>query len=242
MQHSPLAQFEIKNLVNLTLHGYDVSITNSAACMFIITMFSGILLLLVSTKSNKVPSRLQASGELMYGFIADMLQVNVGKEGQKFVAFIFSFFWFILVSNLLGLIPYSFTVTSHIVVTFTLAALLFVIINIYGVAKNGLSFFTLFLPRGTPLWMAPLMVIIELFAYLTRPVSLALRLVANMIAGHVLLKVIAGFAVALGVMFKVVPTFFIGCFIGLEFFVALLQAYIFTLLACVYINDAVNLH
>ena len=141
-----------------------------------------------------------------------------------------------------GVVANGNTVKGKIVVTFTLASILFVVINIYGLFKHGLHFFSLFLPKGTPSWLAPLMVLIELFAYLTRPISLALRLFANMVAGHILLKILAGFAVSLGLLFKVLPIAFVSCIVGLEFFIAVLQAYIFTILACVYLNDAINLH
>jgi len=242
MSHSPLEQFAIKKIIELNIFGYDISFTNSSAWMVVALLISIAFFTITSVNLQFLPSKRQALGEIVYEFVSNILSINAGNEGKKFIAFIFSFFWFILVCNLLGLLPYSFTVTSHIIVTFSLAALLFVVINIYGIAKNGISFLSLFLPEGTPLWMAPLMIVVELFAYLTRPISLSLRLVANMVAGHILLKVIAGFAVSLGVIFKIAPVFFMGCIIGLEFFVALLQAYIFTILACVYLNDAINLH
>jgi F-type H+-transporting ATPase subunit a len=242
MSHSPLQQFEIKKILDLQLFGYDISFTNSSAWMVFAILLSIIFFTLTSVNLKLIPSKRQAIGEIIYEFVSNILSVNAGAEGRKFIAFIFSFFWFILICNLLGLLPYSFTVTSHIIVTFSLAALLFITINIYGIAKHGFGFCALFLPKGTPLWMAPLMIVIELFAYLTRPISLSLRLVANMVAGHILLKVVAGFAVSLGLIFKIAPVLFIGCIIGLEFFVALLQAYIFTILACVYLNDAINLH
>lgn len=239
---SPLEQFEIKKLIDLTLFGYDVSITNSAICMFVVLISSLLLFWAMTFSRTLLPSKLQACGEMLVGFVNNIVEVNIGKEGRVFAPFIFTFFWFILVSNLLGLLPYSFTITSQIVVTFTLAIILFVVINIYGLIKNGWHFFSLFLPKGTPLWLAPLMVVIELFAYLTRPISLALRLFANMVAGHILLKILAGFAVSLGILFKILPIAFVSCIVGLEFFISLLQAYIFTILACVYLNDAINLH
>jgi F-type H+-transporting ATPase subunit a len=182
------------------------------------------------------------SAELIYGLVTDMLDQNVGPKGRKFVPVIFSLFLFILICNLLGMLPYSFTVTSHISITFALAILVFFIVTIVGFIRHGFHFFSLFLPKGTPWWLAPLMIIIELFTYLARPVSLSLRLAANMVAGHVLLKVMAGFVVTLAIYFKILPIPLMVILVGFEIFVAILQAYIFTILSCVYLNDAVNLH
>lgn len=238
----PLEQFEIKKIIDLNLYGYDISITNSTIWMFIVVASSLVLFSAMCSSRKLLPGKLQAVGEMVVEFINNIVQVNVGKEGKAFAPFIFTLFWFVLLSNLLGLLPYAFTITSQIIVTFTLASILFVVINIYGLFKHGLHFFSLFLPKGTPSWLAPLMVLIELFAYLTRPISLALRLFANMVAGHILLKILAGFAVSLGLLFKILPIAFVSCIVGLEFFIAVLQAYIFTILACVYLNDAINLH
>jgi F-type H+-transporting ATPase subunit a len=185
---------------------------------------------------------MQLSAELMYVLISDMLNQNVGPKGRKFVPLIFTLFMFILLCNLLGMIPYGYTVTSHISITFALAMMVFLLVTIVGFVKHGLHFFSLFLPKGTPWWLAPLMVVIEMFAYLARPVSLSLRLAANMVAGHVLLKVIAGFVVSLTIFLKIVPIPLMVVLIGFEIFVAILQAYIFSILTCVYLNDAVNLH
>jgi F-type H+-transporting ATPase subunit a len=171
-----------------------------------------------------------------------MLQQNVGPKGKKFVPLMFTLFMFILTCNLFGMIPYSFTVTSHISITFALAMMVFLLVTLLGFYLHGFHFFSLFLPAGTPWWLAPLMVVIELFAYLARPVSLSLRLAANMVAGHVLLKVVAGFVVSMAIYLKFLPIPFIVVLIGFEIFVAILQAYIFTILSCVYLNDAINLH
>lgn len=242
MAHNPLAQFEIKPLVQLSLFGYDISFSNSSLFMMSAVIIVCISLLLGVRKTTNIPSRLQALSEMMYQLISNMLEQTIGNNGRKFVPFIFSIFCFILMCNLLGLIPYGFTATSHIVVTFVLAMIVFVSINVIGVYKHGVHFFSLFLPKGTPWWLAPLMVIIELFAYLARPISLSLRLAANMTAGHVLLKVIAGFIVSLFVLFKPLPISLVVVLIGFELFVAILQAYIFAVLSCVYLNDAINLH
>jgi F-type H+-transporting ATPase subunit a len=174
--------------------------------------------------------------------ITGMLDQSVGAKGRKFVPLIFTLFMFILTCNLFGMIPYGFTVTSHISITFALAMMVFLLVTLVGIYLHGFHFFSLFLPAGTPWWLAPLMVVIELFAYLARPVSLSLRLAANMVAGHVLLKVIAGFVVSMAIYLKILPIPFLVILIGFELFVAVLQAYIFTILSCVYLSDALNLH
>lgn len=242
MAHSPLAQFELKKLIDINLFGIDLSFTNSSSFM----LLAGVLSLLYFNfaLSNKalVPSRLQMSAEAVYNLISSMLEQNIGVKGREFLPFIFTLFIFILMCNLLGMLPYGFTVTSHISITFILAILVFFMTIIVGVGRHGLKFLSLFLPKGTPWWLAPLMIIIELFAFLARPISLSLRLAANMVAGHVLLKVIAGFVVSLMIYFKFLPLPLMVILIGFEIFVAILQAYIFAILSCVYLNDAVNLH
>ncbi len=240
--HNPLAQFEIKKLFGLELLGYDISITNSALFMIVACSFASIYFLTALRPAAIIPSKLQLSAELFYKVITDMLGQTIGPKGQTFAPLIFTLFLFILLCNLLGMIPYGFTVTSHIVVTFALAMMVFFLVTFVGFAKHGVHFFSLFLPKGTPWWLAPLMIMIELFTYLARPVSLSLRLGANMIAGHVLLKVIAGFVISLAIFLRVLPIPLMVILTGFEIFVAILQAYIFTILTCVYLNDAVNLH
>lgn len=242
MAHSPLAQFKITEIANLSLLGQTISITNSAAFMILSGVFVALYFTFAFHGNKLIPTRLQLSGELMYNLIADMLRQNVGDRGKKFVPLMFTLFMFILTCNLFGMIPYSFTVTSHISITFALAMTVFLLVTLLGFYLHGFHFFSLFLPAGTPRWLAPLMVVIELFAYLARPVSLSLRLAANMVAGHVLLKVVAGFVVSLAIYLKFIPIPFIVILIGFEIFVAILQAYIFTILSCVYLNDAINLH
>ena len=239
---NPLHQFEIHEIFPINLYGYNISFTNSS--LFAVLALVSVILFFVFALGPRasIPSRLQMAGEILVGFIEDTFIDIVGKENQRFFAMIFSAFLLILFCNLLGMLPYSFTVTSHIAVTFSLAIFVFIIITLVGLLKHGLHFFSLFLPNGTPLWLAPLMIMIELFAYLARPVSLSLRLAANMIAGHVLLKVIAGFVLMMPFYGKFVPFPFMVIFIGFEFFVAMLQAYIFTILACMYLNDTINLH
>jgi len=242
MTHNPLVQFDIKKLIEIKALGLDISFTNSAAYMLIASILASTYFYLAFYKPRLVPSRLQISAEMLYNLVTDMLNQNVGTKGQKFIPMIFTLFMFILFCNLLGMIPYGFTVTSHIIITFALAILVFLTVTIVGFIKHGLHFLALFLPRGTPLWLAPLMIVIELFTYLARPVSLSLRLAANMTAGHILLKVIAGFAVSLMIYLKFLPIPLMVVLIGFEIFVAVLQAYIFTILSCVYLNDAINLH
>ena len=242
MKHSPLDQFKIKEIANIQLFGHDVIVTNSALFMIIASFFIILYFTLAFKNKKLVPTRLQLSGELFYNLITDTVNQNVGVKGKKFVPLIFTLFMFIMVCNLFGMIPYGFTVTSHISITFALAMMVFLLVTLLGFILHGFHFFSLFLPAGTPWWLAPLMVLIELFTYLARPVSLSLRLAANMVAGHVLLKVIAGFIVSMAFYLKIFPIPFISVLIGFEIFVAILQAYIFTILSCVYLNDAINLH
>ncbi len=242
MKHSPLDQFKIKEIANIQLFGHDVIVTNSALFMIIASFFIILYFTLAFKNKKLVPTRLQLSGELFYNLITDAVNQNVGVKGKKLVPFVFTLFMFIMVCNLFGMIPYGFTVTSHISITFALAMMVFLLVTLLGFVLHGLHFLSLFLPTGTPWWLAPLMILIELFAYLARPVSLSLRLAANMVAGHVLIKVIAGFIVSMAFYLKIVPIPFVSVLIGFEIFVAILQAYIFTILSCVYLNDAINLH
>ena len=239
--HNPLAQFEIHPIFDFKMGGIDLSFTN--ASLFMVLAVSGIIFFMLGATRYRslIPGRWQCMAEMIYEFIAGMLMENVGSDGLKFFPLIFSSFMFILFCNLLGMMPYSFTATSHIAVTFALAGGLFVIVTLFGLFRHGLHFFSLFAPQGVPAWIMPVIVPIELVSYLVRPVSLSIRLAANMIAGHVLLKIFAGFVLALGI-WGIFPQAFLVVFIGFEIFIACLQAYIFTMLLCVYLNDAVNLH
>jgi F-type H+-transporting ATPase subunit a len=239
--HSPLAQFEIKTLLNIEFLGYDLSLTNSAFFMLLATIVGAGFMLFATRRHLLIPNRLQASAEYLYEFVLNMLKENTGEGGRKFFPFIFSIFIFVLLANLLGMLPYSFTSTSHIVMTFALATMLFIVIIVAAFMQHGLKFFTIFMPPGAPLWMAPLLITIELFAYLARPISLSIRLAANMTAGHTMMKVIAGFIVSMGITGGWLPFGFLVVLNGFEIFVAILQAYIFTMLACVYLDDAVHL-
>lgn len=240
-QHSPLAQFEIKALIPIRIGDLDLSFTNSALFMAVAVALASVFLMLGTRRGNLVPGRLQSAGEILYEFVAGMVRDNVGQEGRRYFPFIFTLFMFVLLGNMLGLLPYSFTYTSHIIVTFALAAVVFIGVTAIGFAKHGLHFLSFLLPTGVPIYMAPLLVPIEILSYFTRPVSLSLRLFANMTAGHTMLKVFAGFVAVLGV-FGVVPLALVTALTGLELIIAFLQAYVFTILTCVYLNDALHLH
>jgi len=243
--HGPLHQFEIQSLIDLPLIGVnkniDISFTNSSLLMVVAVIAITVFLAGGMRRGALVPSRWQSIAELSYEFVAGTLKDIVEASGRKYFPFVFSLFMFILFCNLLGMFPYSFTVTSHIAVTFALAAVIFVGVTAIGFIKHGFRYFKLFLPAGVPVLLAPVFIPIEIFSYFTRPVSLSIRLAANMMAGHVLLKVIAGFIVAMGIA-GVLPLLFTVILVGFEVFVAILQAYIFMVLTCVYLNDAIHLH
>ncbi len=240
-KHSPLEQFEIKELIPIEVAGGDVSFTNSALMMVITVALICLLMLAGTRRRAMVPGRWQVVAEMCYEFVANLIRDTVGNEGRKYFPFIFTLFMFILFGNMLGMVPYSFTFTSHIAVTFAMAMVVFAGVTILGLAKHGMHFFTLFVPPGVPLWMWPLMIPIEIISYLSRPISLAMRLFANMLAGHTLLKVFAGFVPVLGAA-GVLPLAFVGALTALELLIAFLQAYVFTILTCLYINDALHLH
>jgi F-type H+-transporting ATPase subunit a len=241
MSASPLEQFKITDLIELKFGGYDLSFTNSAFFMLIGFLITTTFFIAALRRATPIPGKLQSAGEMLHNFIFDTLQENTAGKGEKYMPFIFSLFVFVLTLNLLGLVPYGFTATSHLSVTFTLAIIVFILVTVIAILQHKMKFFSFFLPTGTPLFLAPLMIVIELFTYLTRPISLSVRLAANMMAGHILLSVIAGFVTVLG-FWGWLPMSFIILFDGFEFFVAVLQAYIFTILSCVYLNDAINLH
>jgi F-type H+-transporting ATPase subunit a len=209
--------------------------------MTIALVLAASFLMLATRRSALVPGRWQSLAEISYEFVANMIRDNVGQEGRKYFPLIFSLFMFVLFGNLLGMIPYSFTYTSHIIVTFAMAAVVFIGVTIIGFKKHGLHFLSFLMPAGVPIFMAPLIVPIEILSYFTRPVSLSLRLFANMTAGHTMLKVFASFVALLGI-FGVVPLMLVAALTGLELIIAFLQAYVFTILTCVYLNDALHLH
>jgi len=240
--HSPLAQFEIKTLIPLQLGEFDVSYTNSALFMSLTLILVALFLILGVRRRALVPGRWQSMAEMSYEFVANLLRDTVGNEGRKYFPFVFSLFMFILFGNMLGMIPYSFTFTSHVIVTFAMALTVFIGVTILGFIKHGIHFFSFFVPPGVSVILWPLMIPIEVISYLSRPISLAVRLFANLTAGHTMLKVFAGFVVSLGIVGGFLPFAFVVALTGLELLIAFLQAYVFTILTCFYINDAIHLH
>ncbi len=252
---SPMEQFEIVRIVDLSLGSIDISLTNSAIWMLICT---GAIILFFAAATRRaaiIPNRLQSTAEVLYEFVSDLVRDTIGPEGRKFFPYVFTLFLWILIANLFGLFPtlpglphaaHTFTTTSHLVVTLALAMLTITIVIVYGFWKNGLGFFKLFAPSGLPIYMYPLLVPIEVVSFLSRPLSLAIRLFANMFAGHIILKLFAGFVVSLigagGVLSVVGLLPFLGAtaVTALEFLVAFLQAYVFAILTCIYLNDAVH--
>ena len=209
--------------------------------MVLAVIAAALLMILAVRPRASIPGRWQLLVELCYGFIAKMVNDNMGKEGKPYFSFVFTIFVFVLFGNFLGMLPYSFTFTSHIAVTLTMALVIFILVTVIAFLKHGTKFFSFFLPAGVPIFLAPLMIAIEVISYFTRPFSLSIRLFANMMAGHTLLKVVGGFVFPLGVL-GFVPIAGLVAITGLEFLIAFLQAYIFTILTCIYINDAIHMH
>ena len=239
---SPLTQFEIKPLIPMRLGDIDITFTNSSVFMVCTVVSVSLFLILGMRRAQIVPGRWQSLAELSYVFIANLVRDTVGPEGRPYFPFVFSIFMFVLIGNLWGMIPYSFTFTSHIVVTFTMAMVIFVGVTLIGIVKHKVHFLSFFMPPGVPMYMAPLLIPIEIISYLSRPISLSVRLFANMLAGHTLLKVFAGFVVALGVTAGWLPLVFIIALTGLEIVIAFLQAFVFAILTCLYLNDALHMH
>jgi F-type H+-transporting ATPase subunit a len=243
----PIHQFNIVNLFRLgRIAGHDIYFTNSALFMLIAVALIGAFLLGTTTQRALVPGRLQSLAEMSYEFVATTVRSTAGTEGMKFFPFVFTLFMFILIMNMMGLIPYSFTVTSHIVITVMLSVLVFLTVIVYGLWKNGLRFFKLFVPGGVPWYILPLVTPIEIMSFLSRPISHSVRLFANMLAGHITLKVFAGFVTLLGGLGivgwvgAVLPLGLTVALTALEVLVAFLQAYVFTILTCIYLNDAIH--
>src|SRR5262250_800043 len=243
----PIHQFEIKNLFPIARIGnYEIAFTNSALFM-VIGLGLILALMLGATRARAlVPGRLQAVAEMSYEFVADTLRSSAGSEGMKFFPLVFSLFMFILAVNVIGLIPYMFTVTSHIIITASLALLVFLTVIVYGFAKHGLHFFRLFVPSGIPIYILPLVTFIEVLSFLSRPISHSVRLFANMLAGHITLKVFASFITLLGsagiigMAGATLPLAMVVALTALELLVAFLQAYVFAILTCIYLNDAIH--
>jgi F-type H+-transporting ATPase subunit a len=237
----PLEQFEIKPIVRILIEGVDLSFTNSALWMVIAVAAVYYFVVLGTRQHALVPGRLQSLVELSYEFVAGLVRENAGKEGMRFFPLIFTLFMFIFMGNMLGMIPGSFTFTSHIIVTFFMALCVWVGVTVYGFYLHGARFLTFFAPSGAPVYMLPLLVPIEILSYCVRPISLSVRLFVNMMAGHTMMKVFAGFIIALGV-FGVAPLAIAVALTGFEFAVAFLQAYVFTVLTCLYLHDAIHMH
>jgi len=247
MHIDPIEQFQIRNLVPiLNVGGHQIAFTNSAAYMLLIVVLVSTLLIGSTARRAIVPGRLQSLTEMTYEFVAATLRSSTGTEGMKFLPFVFTLFIFILFSNLIGLIPYSFTVTSQLIVTVILALVVFFIVVIYGFWKNGWRFVKLFVPSGVPVYFLPMIVPIEVMSFLTRPVSHSVRLFANMLAGHITLQVFAAFIImlagagVLGMFGAVLPFFMVVILFALELLVACVQAYVFAILTCIYLNDAIH--
>jgi F-type H+-transporting ATPase subunit a len=243
MATNPMHQFAVHRIgPEIKIAGVDLSFTNASLFMLISALtICGILF--SGTRERKlVPDKLQLISEMIYNFIAKMISDTAGTKAKPYFPFIFSLFMFVLFCNMLGMLPYAFTVTSHIIVTLLMALFVFIAVTIIGFAKHGFGYLKLFVPTGVPMVLLPLITIIEIISYLSRPVSLSVRLFANMMAGHTMLKVFGGFVVSLGMLGGWLPLGFSVALTGLEILVAFLQAYVFAILTCIYLNDALNLH
>ncbi len=243
MATNPMQQFEVYKIgPDINLGGINLSFTNASLFMTISSALIILFLFFGTKKKSLVPTKIQFIAESSYTFVAKMINDTAGSSAKSFFPFIFTLFMFVLFANMVGMFPYSFTVTSHIIVTFVLAAIVFVGVTILGFIKHGFKYLELFVPKGVPVILLPLIVIIEIISYLSRPVSLSVRLFANMMAGHTMLKVFGGFVISLGLLGGWLPLGFSVALTGLEILVAFLQAYVFAILTCIYLNDALNLH
>jgi len=240
---NPMQQFEVKTIgPKLEVGNFDISFTNASLFMVIVVGAISLLFVLSTQKKSLVPSRMQLLSEMAYEFVAKMISETAGDKARPYFPFILTLFLFVLFSNMIGMLPYSFTVTSHIIVTFALAIFVFIGVTIIGFIKHGIGYLKLFVPSGVPVVLMPIIVVIEIISYLSRPVSLSVRLFANMMAGHTMLKVFGGFVISLGLIGGWLPLGFSVALTGLEILVAFLQAYVFAILTCIYLNDALNLH
>lgn len=242
----PISQFDVKTYHELSIAGWDISITNASLYLMLAAGLVIAFFFVASRSAAMVPGRLQSAGEMSYEFIANMIRSTAGEEGLKFFPFVFTLFFFILAANLIGMFPYAFTTTSHIVVTGILGATVFLLVTIIGIVKNGLGFLKLFAPSGVPMFVYPLLIPIEIISYFARPLTLAFRLFANMLAGHIMLKLLVSFAAmmagagALGWLGSIFTVILAVAITALEFLVAGLQAYVFAILTCVYLSDALH--
>lgn len=244
MATNPVEQFVIKPYVPLDINGIDISFTNSSLWMGVCVLLSVTFLILAARQKAMVPGRLQMFAEMIYEMVANMVRENTGDspEARKFFPFIFTLFILVLMGNLMGMFPESFTYTSHIAVTGALALVVFAMVIVLGLVRHGFHFFSLFVPPGVPKLMWPLIIPIEVLSFLVRPLTLSVRLFANMMAGHLMLEVFAGFSVMMGVGFGIAPMLFNSVMIGFEFMIAYLQAYVFAILSCIYLKDTIELH
>ena len=243
MTMNPMHQFEVYRVgPEINISGINLSFTNASFFMLISSLLILLMLFLGTKKKLLIPTKMQLMTEMSYTFVAKMINDTAGSNAKPFFPFIFTLFMFVLFCNMVGMLPYSFTVTSHIIVTFILASLVFVGVTIIGFIKHGIKYLELFVPKGVPVVLLPLIVIIEIISYLSRPVSLSVRLFANMMAGHTMLKVFGGFVISLGLLGGWLPLSFSVALTGLEILVSFLQAYVFAILTCIYLNDALNLH
>ena len=238
---NPLNQFAIKTLIPIHIGKYDVSFTNSSLFMLLTFLVIAFLFFVGTSRKAVVPGRLQGAAEMLYEFTANMVEDNAGHGSAKYVPFVMAIFLVVLFGNILGLVPYSFTYTSHIIVTIALAMMIFVVVVLLSLKNHGFGFFKMFFPPGAPIFLAPLLIPIEVLSFVFRPISLSVRLFANMMAGHVMLQLFAGFTIALG-LFGVLPLTFIVLLTGFEILVALLQAYVFALLTSIYLKDTLETH
>jgi len=243
MSTNPMHQFNVYRIgPEISFGNVDISFTNASLFMMI-SALAIISVFFVGTKRKAIiPTKIQLLTELSYTLISKMISDTAGSKAKPYFPFVFSLFMFVLFCNMLGMLPYSFTVTSHIIVTFALAAVIFVGVTIIGFVNHGIKYLKLFIPSGVPLFLLPLIVIIEIISYLSRPVSLSVRLFANMMAGHTMLKVFGGFVISLGIIGGWLPLSFTVALTGLEILIAFLQAYVFAILTCIYLNDALNLN
>jgi F-type H+-transporting ATPase subunit a len=243
MTLNPMHQFEVYRIgPEINLGNINLSFTNASLFMLLSAITIIIFLFLGTKKKLLIPSKIQVITEMSYSFVAKMISDTAGSKAKPFFPFIFTLFMFVLFCNMIGMLPYSFTVTSHIIVTLVLAVVVFIGVTIIGFIKHGIKYLELFVPKGVPIVLLPLIVIIEIISYLSRPVSLSVRLFANMMAGHTMLKVFGGFVISLGLLGGWLPLGFSVALTGLEILVAFLQAYVFAILTCIYLNDAINLH
>jgi F-type H+-transporting ATPase subunit a len=237
----PLEQFKVEPLIPLHIGGLDMSYTNASLFMTIAVVLITALLVLGTKRRALVPGRWQSVAEMSYEFVADMVDTNAGHGAEPYFPFVFTLFMFVLFANCLGLIPYSYTVTSQIIVTFALAAVVFIGVTIIGFARHGLHFLRFFVPEGVPLVLLLLLVPIELLSYFIRPFTLSIRLFANMLAGHTMLAIFGGFAASVGLL-AILPVALDVAILALEVLVAALQAYVFSILTCLYLRDALHMH